>query len=219
MSTNWFDNLQSFLRVHQWAWKFACKAHEDYLLCRLGLLHGLWSALEMSTQAIEKLLKSYLLFSDNSLNGDPTTLLKVVSNTAKQRGRQREFGHDVETCLSLAILKGLSVSNTTQDAIKKVNELYGLRYPDSGGPESLSNYIIKEIDTAIFEIWDRFRDFNNDYYYVSGILKPAYVYFTNQSGYTAANFLILTQDNVAYSDRKSDIESEIQIRISLKKGR
>jgi len=49
------QELQSFLRSNSAAWQVAWKACDDYLLARVGLQNGLWSAFEMTTQATEKL--------------------------------------------------------------------------------------------------------------------------------------------------------------------
>jgi hypothetical protein len=62
------EGLQLFLRTNRAAWQFAWKASDDYLLARTGMLNGLWSAFEMATQSVEKLLKSYLLFVDLGLS-------------------------------------------------------------------------------------------------------------------------------------------------------
>jgi hypothetical protein len=43
--------LQDFLRTNKDAWALAAKGTEDYLLARLGMLHGVWSSSEMATQA------------------------------------------------------------------------------------------------------------------------------------------------------------------------
>lgn len=62
METKRAKDLQKFLRANPDAWQFAWKSHEDYLLTRLGLLNFRVSAFEMGSQALEKILKSYILF-------------------------------------------------------------------------------------------------------------------------------------------------------------
>src|SRR6266436_10225 len=101
------EQLHVFTSKNRDAWQFAYKASQDYLLTRLGLMNGMSSSFEMATQAIEKLLKSYLLFTDSKLGGDGNKVYKAVRYKAKALGRTHEPGHDVEAALDLAEENGL----------------------------------------------------------------------------------------------------------------
>jgi HEPN domain-containing protein len=210
--------LQDFLSLNRDAWRFAKKASDDYLLARFGLLNALWSGFEMATQATEKLIKSYLLFADLSLKGSAEEVRKAVSKESKSFGRTYELGHDVEACLSLASRAGLSVSKDLKDRIKRINEYYALRYPDNGGPTSLGTNEVNDVDEAIFEIWDAFEKFNEDYFYVSGIMIPVYSqlqirYHEGNIPFVQHSFQIMTKDNTSYNVRKAKLEEGIYSRL------
>jgi hypothetical protein len=212
--------LQDFLRKNRDAWMFAKKASDDYLLARFGLLNALWSGFEMATQATEKLIKSYLLFADSSLKGSAEEVRKVVSKESKSLGRTYELGHDVEACLSLASKIGLSVSENLKKRIKRINDYYSLRYPDNKGLTLLGTNEVNDVDEAIFEIWDAFERFNEDYFYVSGVMIP--VYSELQTRYGGGNnplvqhsFQIMTKDNNSYNVRKSKLEEGIFSRLKV----
>jgi hypothetical protein len=63
------EDLQEFNGKNGVAVQFAEKAKDDYLLARSGIQEGLFSAFEVATHGLEKLLKAYLLFRDESLAG------------------------------------------------------------------------------------------------------------------------------------------------------
>jgi len=210
--------LQNFLRLNRDAWMFANKASDDYLLARFGLLNALWSGFEIVTQATEKLLKSYLLFADVSLKGSADEVRKAVSKESKSLGRTYELGHDVEACLSLADRAGLSVSKDLEGRIKRINDYYALRYPDNGGPTSLATHEVNDVDEAIFEIWDAFEKFNEDYFYVCGIMSPVYgeLQLRHHEGvipFVQHPFKIMTEGNKSYNTRKAKLEGGIQTRL------
>lgn len=212
--------LQNFLRVNCDALMFAKKASDDYLLARFGLINALWSGFEMATQATEKLIKSYLLFANLSLKGSAEEVRKAVSKESKSFGRKYELGHDVEACLSLASKAGLSVSKDLEKRIERINDYYALRYPDNGGPTSLGTDEVNDVDEAIFEIWDAFEKFNEDYFYIGGIMMP--IYSELQDRYKGGNisfvqhsFQIMTQDNNSYSVRKLKLEKGIYSRLKV----
>lgn len=203
--------LQQFLRDNRPAWQMAWKSCDDYMLCRLGMLNGLWSSFEMATQATEKLFKSYLLFHDAALGGDAKKAMKAVADQAKARGRTFERGHDVEACLDLAKNLGFTPDGTFETRLKRVNELYEGRYPDSGGPTSLSTKEMEDVDAVIFRLWDDFQNLNADFYLTGGIMRPVYGHFLHQHSYgstemTDADFRILTTANKAYEARAAAIE-------------
>ena len=77
------EAYQNFLRQNTDSWLLAEKASDDYLLARCGLSNNLWSSFEMATQATEKLLKSYLLFTDLSLQGSEKAVRRAVSIESK----------------------------------------------------------------------------------------------------------------------------------------
>ena len=77
----------------------------------------------MTTQATEKLLKSYLLLTGFH-QGQVDLLYKEVSNASCARGRTREQGHDVEACLTLAIRHGLVARSGLAAQVKRINSYY-----------------------------------------------------------------------------------------------
>src|SRR5687767_11309493 len=167
-------DLLEFTRQNKDAGKFAYKASEDYLLARLGMSDALWSSFEMATQAVEKLLKAYLLFTDSSLSGKAENVRKAIAARARLRGRTQELGHDVAAALELAKENGLPGSPDLEGRILRINAYYERRYPNGGWLGSLSTGEITDVDEAVFEIWDAFKDINADYHYACGILMPVY---------------------------------------------
>ena len=168
------QDLQNFLRRHKAAWQFASKASDDYLLARCGMLNALWSGFEMATQASEKLLKAYLLFTDKTGSCNADNIRKAVSRKSQSLGRTSELGHDVEACLALATAVGFVCSADLQSRLARINSYYSRRYPGEGGPTSLSTGEIEDVDGAVFQIWDAFKGVNHDYYYTSGLMGPVY---------------------------------------------
>jgi DNA-binding NarL/FixJ family response regulator len=164
------DQLQVFLSKNRDAWQFAYKASQDYLLTRLGMKNGMSSSFEMATQAIEKLLKSYLLFTDLTLGGDAEKVRSSVSAKAKGLGRKHEPGHDVEAALDLAIENGMRITAGLRSRVVRINGYYAHRYPRNGygyPTAGLSTAEISDVDKAVFEIWDAFKAINADYYYLT----------------------------------------------------
>jgi hypothetical protein len=212
--------LQDFLVLNRDAWMFAKKASDDYLLARFGLLNALWSGFEMATQATEKLIKSYLLFADLSLKSSAEEVRRAVSKESKSLGRTYEVGHDVEACLLLASRAGLPVSKDLKDRIKRINEYYALRYPDNGGPTSLSTNEINDVDEAIFEIWDAFEKINEDYFYICGIMTPVYAELSMRRHegnipFVKHEFQIISEGNNSYNIRKTKLEEGIYSRLKV----
>tara|TARA_R110002072_G_scaffold28296_13_gene91102 strand:- start:377 stop:1063 length:687 start_codon:yes stop_codon:yes gene_type:complete len=208
------QDLQDFLRANANGWQLVWKAREDYLFCRLGMTHAMWSSFEMATQAIEKLLKGYSLMRDPSFSGDIKPLLKAIRTAAKARGRTSEFGHDVEACLDVAQVAGLPVSSDLAGRVATINSYYARRYPDNASaPNTLSTGQIGDVDKTVFEIWDAFKAINEDYYYTTGMFTDAYAVAVQPSGSTTTNFQILTARNAAYATRQADVREEIRTRI------
>src|SRR5262245_56486018 len=139
------DDLQNFLRSNKQAWRFVWKATDDYLLARFGILNALWSGYEMATQATEKLLKGYLLFTDSKLCGDVDEVRQAVSHKAKQLGRKQEFGHDIEACIALASDAGLQCSNDLRARLVRINSYYAERYPDTAHLQSFSTQEVDDV--------------------------------------------------------------------------
>lgn len=207
--------FQDFLRKNINACRLAEKASEDYLLARLGISNALWSGFEMTTQATEKLLKSYLLFADLSLKGDQDQVRRVVST---ESNRKYERGHDVEACLSLASKNGFSSSADILGRIKRINEYYSERY---NRRLSLGTNELKDVDEVIFEIWDAFEIFNEDYFYRCGIMHPVYSeldhsYHGMISQGVQKKFQIMTDHNSAYNARKLKLEKGILSRLDAR---
>ena len=212
-------DLQSFLRSNKAAWQFAWKASHDYLLARFGIRSGLWSGFEMATQAIEKLLKSYLLFQDGALGGCEDAVRRAVSAKARAGGRLSEFGHDVQSALALAEPVGLTCSPELRARVTRIDSYYELRYP-GGGPRSLASAEAEDVDEAIFEVWDAFEAMNPDYYYTSGIMWPIYAYLMDiehegkPSPLGSKYFAFMTEENLAYGRRRARIEDGIKERLT-----
>lgn len=213
----WTAELVEFNGRNRQAYKFADKALDDYLLARLGIQHFLTSAFEMSTQAVEKLLKSYLLFKDPSLGGSAQKLRKAIKNRSKARfklfGRKEEDGHDVEAALDLAARLGLSCSTDLRTRLARINDYYARRYPDCGGPTTLCGAELEDVDEAVFEIWDSFQAIHPDYYYVCGISKHVYALHVND-GDLFNWFRIMSAGNLSYARRKQSIEAGIKERLA-----
>jgi hypothetical protein len=202
------QELQNFLRSNKHAWRFVWKATDDYLLARFGILNALWSGFEMATQATEKLLKGYLLFTDRSLAGDAKKVRLEVKSKAKTLGRTQEMGHDVEACIFLASAAGLPCSTDLGARLTRINSYYSQRYPDTAELASLSTNEVDGVDEAIFEIWDAFKNINGDYYYTCGVSMPVYAIHSERHGgrnnpIAQHTFQILTLKNKAYEMRQS----------------
>jgi hypothetical protein len=216
------DQIHVFLRKNRHAWQFAYKASQDYLLTRLGMLNGQWSSFEMATQAIEKLLKSYLLFTDSTLAGDADKVFKAVSAKAKTLGRTHEHGHDVEAALDLATANGLPSSVGLATRVVRINGYYAHRYPRIGAgypTAGLSTAEISDVDEALFAIWDAFKAIHPDYYYVTGIMTSVYgklacLHGGHDISALERDFDILTLANKSYEARRSDIETAITERLT-----
>jgi hypothetical protein len=213
------QDLQNFLRSNKQAWRFAWKATDDYLLARFGMLNGLWSSFEMATQATEKLLKGYLLFTDSALCGDADKVRRAVSHKAKGLGRRQEFGHDIEACIALASAAGLPSSTDLSARLVRIKSYYSQRYPDTAELKSLSAGEVDDVDRAIFEIWDAFKTINGDYYYTCGVSMPVYAIHVDRHGaqhnpISQHVFQILTFKNKAYEMRQHDLEAGIEKRLA-----
>ena len=168
----------------------------------------------MATQALEKLLKSYLLFQDGTLGGSGDAVRRAVSARARAEGRSSEPGHDVQSALTLAEAFGFTCSPALRTRVVRIDSYYELRYP-GGRPRSLSAAEGEDVDEAIFEVWDAFEAINADYYYTTGIMWPIYAYMTDikhrgePSPLGIKYFAFMTQENRAYERRRARIENGI----------
>lgn len=208
--------LHDHNRTNRAACRFAEKALDDYLLARLGIQHGLVSSFEVSTTSIEKLVKSYLLFRDPSFCGSPEKLYRALTSRSRLSGRSREHGHDVDIAIRMAADLGLTSSEDLRRRLSRINSYYARRYPDNGGPTSLSSTELQDIDEAVFEIWDFFEQINADYYYVCGISMPVYAFVSGMLtgiSYLPDNFRIMSSGNLAYARRKQHLEAGARERL------
>lgn len=191
------DELREFLRENQRGWKLAWKAREDYKLARLGMVSGAWSAFEMGEQAVEKLLKSFIVFRDPS-------------------AKVRELGHDTTACLEAACAAGLTASEDLERTAERLRELYRRRYPDiPGAPQSLSTGEVHALDRAVFEIWDGVEAIQSDYYFVSGLLVDVYGARLKPSDWADAQDRIVTAGNKAYAVRRDRLQAGIDERLRV----
>lgn len=203
-----------FLRAHSVAAQFAQKAAEDYLLARVGIQDGLWSAFEIASQATEKLLKAYLLFRNPALNGNAKAAMQAIGAKARLRGRRYNVGHDVEAAFELSINLGMPSPPALEKRIAKINAYYDLRYPDLGAPMSLGTDEVNDLDESIFHIWDAFKPLDDDYFYLCGIPQPILISFMHPpQHYIRRRVRALTGANLAYRHRQADIEAGIRNRI------
>ena len=215
------EAYQNFLRQNTDAWLLAEKASDDYLLARCGLSNNLWSSFEMATQSVEKLLKSYLLFTDSSLQGKADAVYRSVGKESKDLGRTTEAGHNIEACLSLAEKAGLPLSTVLKNQIARINDYYNLRYPNTNNdnsPLSLSTSELNDFDAAVFEIWDAFESIDEDYFYVHGIMLHVYSKVrsdrsSRSSSLLENSFQIMTSRNKSYDDCKAKFEEGIYHRL------
>ncbi|MDK9719427.1 MAG: hypothetical protein OEL57_16215 [Trichlorobacter sp.] len=210
--------LHEFLRQNKDAWELAWKSNEDYLLARFGMLNGLWSSFEMATQSVEKLLKAYLLFKDPAIN-TADDAFKAVRDKSKALGRNREAGHNVGAALKLAVDLGLSCSAQLSPRLNRINAYYERRYPNNGGPDTLSSSEHHDVDEAIFEIWDAFKNVNAEYYLTSGIMTPIYSAHVDehsgrQNQLTKQSFAIIVTNNKSYESRRDEISNGISLLLS-----
>ena len=217
-----WEELHGFLRQNKDAWQLASKACDDYLLARLGMLNALWSGFEMATQATEKLLKAYLLLTDKTFSGKAKKAQRAVSDKAKSMGRSQEWGHDVQACLELATGTGLQPSVDLRTRLARINSYYGRRYPDSGGPTSISAAEVHDVDEALFEIWDAFRAVNDDYYHVGGLMSPIYSFWLQHRSQAGSvhhllsnNHNIMVVGNRPLADRRVDLQEGILHRLNV----
>jgi len=168
----------------------------------------------MATQAVEKLLKSYLLFRDRSLGGSEDAVRKAVSDKARAGGRTSEPGHDVQAALALAEPLGLACSADLWTRVGRIDSYYELRYP-GGGPQTLSSTEADDVDEAVFELWDAFEAINPDYYYTGGIMTPIYAHLLDmQNPLGRMYFEFMTAGNQSYVRRQARIENGIKERFA-----
>jgi hypothetical protein len=215
------EGHQDFLRKNKHAWQFAAKATDDYMLARLGLQNVLWSGFEVASQAIEKLLKSYLLYADHTLLGDADNVRKAVSREAQNRGRMTEKAHDVLAAYSLAAEQGLTYEPEMENRLIRINSHYASRYPDGGGPTSKGTDELNEIDEAVFGLWDSFARFDPDLIYIGGIASPIYAFHLHSRpgvhtltiSHAINQFNILVRANAAYQKRATRFNTEIWRRL------
>jgi hypothetical protein len=213
-------DLHRFLRQHPHAWQYASKASDDYLLARLGIRNALWSGFEMATQAAGKLLKSYLLFCAPSLGGQASSVRTAVSKQAKSLGRHHDLAHDVTAALDLAKDVGLACTPSLRTRLARINDYYLRRYPERGGLDSIGTDELKDVDNAIFEIWDAFKTVNEDYYYTAGLVTPLYTLYLTEHSRPAHQWIrnvvdVMTLGNTAYAARQIDIVTGIKARLAL----
>lgn len=186
---------------------------EDYLLARFGISKVLLSGFELGTQAVEKLLKAFLLFSDPTLGKKEKNVLRAVRARAKELGGTKELAHDVVAALDLAEKSGFSSSPVLRDRVERINAYYLKRYPSGGflGGLSLSTGEVHDFDETVFEIWDAFKNLNAEYYYTSGILRDVYgLALGGPLPWWDHRFEILTEKNLAFARRKDDITRGIE---------
>lgn len=189
------EQLAEFLRQNRGAWQLAWKAREDYKLARTGMACGLWSAFEMGEQAVEKLLKSYVVFKEPGV--------KLIA-----------LGHDTAACLDAACQRGLEATEELVQTAERFRDLYRRRYPGTPGtPSSLSTGEIHDLDRAMFEIWDNFEALQPDYYYVSGLLVDVYGARLQPSPSAETQAGYLTKANDAFAVRRERIEAGIERRL------
>lgn len=205
--------LLEFNRRNRAAMMFGEKALHDYLYARFGIQHGFWSAFEMSSQAVEKLLKSYLLFKDCCFGGSAEKLRRALIARSKALGHSKGTGHDVEAALDMAAALGLACPTDLRPRLQRINAYYAARYPDGYGPGAVYSAELEDIDEAVFEIWDSFRQINADYYYVCGISMPVYALLANRSD-PFSWFCSMSNRNLAYAKRKECIEAGIKERLA-----
>jgi hypothetical protein len=117
--------LQAFLRAHRNAWPFAAKATNDYLLARIGMPRGLWSAFEVAGQATEKLLKAYILFRNG---GSIADMRSKIASASKARGRKGERLHDIEAAFAVACQYGMRSPDGLQARLARINLYHDQRY-------------------------------------------------------------------------------------------
>ena len=97
--------LNEFLRNNSAVWKFAWLSSHDYLLTRLGIQNGiLVSPLPMFSQAVEKLLKSYLCFQVSEANNNINVMKQEFRKFCKKLSisRSKIDEHDVDLLLKFA---------------------------------------------------------------------------------------------------------------------
>ncbi|GAB5546994.1 MAG: hypothetical protein SangKO_067540 [Sandaracinaceae bacterium] len=190
------EQLAEFLRQNRDAWQLAWKAREDYKLARIGMACGAWSAFEMGEQAVEKLLKSYVVFKE------PEVKLKAL-------------GHDTTACLDAALRHGLAATDELVRTAERLRDLYRRRYPGTPDtPRSLSTGEMHDLDRAMFEIWDNFEPLQPDYYYVSGLLVDLYGARLQPSASAEAQAGYLTRANDAYATRRHRLHAGIDLRLA-----
>lgn len=214
--------LQPFLKENQLASAYALKAFQDFMLTRLGIKKGFFSAFELGAQSIEKLLKSYLFFKDKEkyvLN--PKGLRSEIRKVAKSLGRSNLQPHDLNAISNIAFDNGLKLRPHQKENINLIDSYFFGRYPDDEKCKTLDCLAGGCIDSLIFDIWDNFKELNYDYYYTGGILTAVYAYYkvqkskSNLKELIAEHYDIFINDNNAYRRREKELTIEIQQRLAL----
>jgi hypothetical protein len=209
-----FSSRYAFIEGHGDALHFTDTALEDYLLARFGISNLLLSGFELGTQAVEKLLKAFLLFSDPTFGKKEKNVLRAIRARARELGRTEQLAHDVVAALDLAEKSGFSSSPGIKDRMERINAYYLKRYPSGGalgGLRSLSTADVHDLDEAVFEIWDAFKNLNAEYYYTSGILRDVYGMALNGPlPWWDHRLEILAAKNLAFARRKDDITRGIE---------
>jgi HEPN domain-containing protein len=124
-----------FARSNQKAMGFFMAATGDYAAARCCLINGLFSGLVLSAQAVEKLLKGYLLVKKPEIDA-------------------RKISHNLPELLTQVMEADSSLDlSKFQPLIVRLKQHYQTRYPDnSDASTSMSTGEMIEIDELIFYI-------------------------------------------------------------------
>lgn len=119
-----FSSRHAFIEGHGDALRFADTALEDYLLARFGISNLLLSGYELGTQAVEKLLKAFLLFGDPIFGKKEANVLRAICARARELGRKEQLAHDVVAALDVAANGGFSPSPGIRARLLRINAYY-----------------------------------------------------------------------------------------------
>ncbi|MFA6021631.1 MAG: hypothetical protein WC722_15320 [Rhodospirillales bacterium] len=176
--------------------RFVKKATDDYLLGRLGVLHGLESGLDKAYEGVEKLLKAFILFTDQSLGG-------------KSQGKK--WGHNVLGFLEQAKSNGLKLDPECERFVSTLKFHYGIRYPDTTGHSySFGSDATHKIDALFFQLWDNFEPIYGDFLCMHGPYEPIFGSQTPMNFFVQHMLQALAPDNRELEKRNDYLVSEFK---------
>jgi len=136
LTMNW-KQVQEFARNNSMAMALYNNAAQDYGACRCCLINGFFPGFILGAQAIEKILKAFILLHDNKVN--PKSFSHNLTKLVDEVQKNNDYG----LARFLPLIRRLQID-------------YQTRYPDNPckGASSSTGQLV-EIDELIFYLIDQ----------------------------------------------------------------